>query len=94
MFSHKVDDHELEAIRSHFSIWRNDVEEQYRAMGIPENRIDHIVDHTTSNCWMAMHGLASLLISKRLTADKKKVKQHITDLISRLYAPPEELFNK
>ncbi|QQE11050.1 TetR/AcrR family transcriptional regulator [Planctomycetota bacterium] len=92
MFSHKVDEHELEAIRSHFSIWRSDVEKQYREIGVPEKHIDRIVEHTTSNCWMAMHGLASLIISKRLLADEDKIKQHITDLITRLYAPPEELF--
>ena len=89
MFSAPVEDQELQTIRDHFLSWREDATRHYQRLGLTEEQTKRYVDVTTRNCWIAVHGLASLLISQRIESDSTQLETILTDLISRLYYNPK-----
>ncbi|QDU32997.1 hypothetical protein KS4_10360 [Poriferisphaera corsica] len=91
MFTHPLDQHELANIQSHFERWRHDVHEYYSELGIKEEDMQPYVERTTRDCWVAMHGLASLIISQRLQLNEQEIRQQIETLIERLYIEPGQI---
>ena len=84
MFAHPVEQQDLDQIHSHFNAWRDEMREDYTKQGYPEDQILDIVENTSRNMWIALHGFASLLISKRIPWDEQQNELVVQRIVAAL----------
>ncbi|WP_432799294.1 TetR/AcrR family transcriptional regulator [Poriferisphaera sp. WC338] len=93
MFAHPLDEQDLAQIQSHFDEWEKEIYDDYAARGVPEEQIKDIVENTSRNLWIAMHGFASLLIAKRIPWNAEENNQILQAIVTKL-CPEVPALNK
>jgi AcrR family transcriptional regulator len=84
MFSTPIPQDDLDLLHGGFQTLLDRVRERLTEQGIPKDQLDYESRRRAGRFWIALHGLASLAISHRLTVLPDALDQLLDDLLERV----------